>query len=268
MVSNNILLIVEGKKDEKSIFSKIFERYGYNVINVENKFKIEDYKNDFDSFVFEKDKGNVVLIEGPRSRIKHFLKYLKDNYGEIVNAFDYAQNFFQGVFLVYDVDHNDEDDIKEMFEMYKDESSGLLLLSSPCIEVLAKNYHFIEGRKIKHLKEYKTLLNQYHEKNYCCNTVEYIANNFNNLVLDVLDRNVKELNSNNIIEHLELIIEKINTLNERHNELEMDKCYVIYRYFTTVVYVAIAFAHGLLAKIDNYKAVRSFFETFSENNSW
>ena len=52
MVSNNILLIVEGKKDEKSIFSKIFERYGYNVINVENKFKIEDYKNDFDSFVW------------------------------------------------------------------------------------------------------------------------------------------------------------------------------------------------------------------------
>ena len=55
------------------------------------------------------------------------------------------------------------------------------------------------------------------------------------------------------MEHPYSIIKKINSENIRNKDE------VIYRYFTTVVYVAIANIHGLTKMIDNYDNVRKFF---------
>ena len=62
------------------------------------------------------------------------------------------------------------------------------------------------------------------------------------------------------MEHPRLIVEKINCLNERVNLPNRCDSYVIYRYFSTVVYVAIASSRGLTREIENYGIVKSFFE--------
>ena len=48
--------------------------------------------------------------------------------------------------------------------------------------------------------------------------------------------------------------------NERVNFENRDDSYVIFRYFTTVLYVAIAYANKLTNDINNYEIVHSFFE--------
>ena len=59
------------------------------------------------------------------------------------------------------------------------------------------------------------------------------------------------------MEHPRLIIDYINKYNERVNYSKDtgDESYVIYRYFTTVVYVFIAYINGLVREIDNYDIV-------------
>ena len=46
----------------------------------------------------------------------------------------------------------------------------------------------------------------------------------------------------------------------RINCKDKEQSYVIYRYFSTVVYVAIAYTNGLTREIDNYENVYSFFK--------
>ena len=42
---------------------------------------------------------------------------------------------------------------------------------------------------------------------------------------------------------------------------------VVYRYFTTVIYVCIAYIKGLTREIDNYNIVKDFFECEKKKNS-
>lgn len=76
----------------------------------------------------------------------------------------------------------------------------------------------------------------------------------------ILHLNYNEFNEPNIMEHPSLIIKSI-AKNERVNYPKEHKVesYVIYRYFTTVVYVFIAYINGLTSKIDNYGIVREYF---------
>lgn len=78
-------------------------------------------------------------------------------------------------------------------------------------------------------------------------------------MLYFLEKNRAEFNETNIMEHPQLIVAKINCLNERVNLPNKSDSYVIYRYFSTVVYVAIASSLGLTREIDNYEIVKSFF---------
>lgn len=90
--------------------------------------------------------------------------------------------------------------------------------------------------------------------------MEYIQRNFESLALKFLDYNQHEFDSNNVMEHPSLVIDKINKLNERKNWTEngekMSECR--YRYYTTVIYVLLAFVFGLTIEIDNYSKVRDF----------
>lgn len=67
------------------------------------------------------------------------------------------------------------------------------------------------------------------------------------------------------MEHPNLIVNKINNLNERVNFKNKELSYVNYRYFSTVVYVALASALSLTKEINNYEIVKSFFESHLKN---
>lgn len=45
-------------------------------------------------------------------------------------------NISKEFFLLYDVDHNSNKDIENLMNIFNDEFIGMLLLSSPCIEVI------------------------------------------------------------------------------------------------------------------------------------
>lgn len=110
-------------------------------------------------------------------------------------------------------------------------------MSSPCLE---------------RLREYKRERNVLINKETGLNTTEYIVKNFETLAVQFLDMNRYEFDELNVMEHPGLVIEKINKENLR------SEYRVIYRYFTTVLYVALAYICGKTRQIDNYAEVREF----------
>ena len=263
---NNYLLVVEGANDEKNILQSVFEKYGFNVIKCEEKISAESY-GEFYKYELKSDNDNVVIIEGPRNRIHDFLISFDTEYETLEKLFHYPTYHFSGIFLIYDVDHNDSEDVEIMFNKFNNESDGLLLLNSPCLEVLADtNVDIKRELKFNHLKEYKKTLNKYHNLSGNENSVRYIINHFNEIMIHFLEMNKKEFNENNIMEHPRLIKNKINLDNERINYESKEDSYVIFRYFTTVLYVAIAYANKLTNEIDNYGIVHSFFENKMKEN--
>ena len=120
----NFLFIVEGEIDEKTLFSRVLERYGFNAIVCGEKLDLENV-GQLSKLEYSLDTNNIVLIQGPRNRIHDFLKYYNDNCYSVERAFHYEYAYFKGIFLIYDVDHNDCDDVSEMFAKFNDESSGI-----------------------------------------------------------------------------------------------------------------------------------------------
>lgn len=252
-MNKNILLIVEGSCSEQNIFSNVFLKYGFNTIVSDEKINVEDIGR-FNKFQFELDKNNIVIIQGPKNRIHDFLKFYNENEMSIEKFFNYSCDFFHAIFLIYDVDHNDCDDVEEMFRRFSDETTGMLLLSSPCIEVIADYNHNRGESKYFHLKEYKADINAH----YKGQTMTLIYNKFDELLLYYLDKNFSEFRESNVMEHPRIIVNLINKFNDRINCENEEDSYVIYRYFSTVIYVAIAYANGLTKEIDNYEKVKSF----------
>ncbi|MCQ2802935.1 MAG: hypothetical protein MJ225_04650 [Bacilli bacterium] len=252
-MNKNILLIVEGSRSEQNIFSNVFLKYGFNTIVSDEKMDIEGIGK-FDKFQYELNKNNIVIIQGPRNRIHDFLNLYNENEMSIEKFFNYTYAFFHAIFLIYDVDHNDCEDVEEMFNRFSDETTGMLLLSSPCIEVIADYNHNRGESRYCHLEEYKADINTH----YNGQTMSLISKSFNELMLYYLDKNFNEFHESNVMEHPGIIVSYINKYNDRINCKNKDDSYVIYRYFSTVVYVAIAYANGLTKEIDNYMRVRSF----------
>ena len=150
-MNKNILLIVEGSVDEQNIFGHIFSKYGFNAIISNQKMDILGI-GQFEKFEYQLNKNIIVIIQGPRNRIHDFLKLYDENEMSIEKIFSYSYAFFSGIFLIYDVDHNDCEDIELMYKRFSDESSGMLLLSSPCIEVIADFDRNRGESKYNHLK--------------------------------------------------------------------------------------------------------------------
>ena len=192
-MKDNYLLVVEGTKTEKNIFQNVLEKYGFNVIDVKEKLDVENV-GQLESLEFSNERKNVIMIQGPKNRIHDFLKMYNEKEDSIEKAFSLSSTKFNGIFLMYDVDHNDQTDIEEMFAKFQDESSGMLLLSSPCIEVLGE-YDFHQEARFNHLREYKSRLNtKYNIEGY--NSVEdYIIKNFDEVCIKFLDLNFGRLSA-------------------------------------------------------------------------
>lgn len=257
-MSRNFLIIVEGAVTEKSILKSVFEKYDLKVFN---SGKIELHKNINDLFIniydtSENDK--VFLVQGPRNRIHDWLNLIKTNEEDFERFFKGINGNFAGIFIVYDVDHTSKTDLELMFQKYNDETDrGLLLLSSPCIEVLA-DIGRVKPLLCNHLKEYKSELNVKFNTEGMESAQNYIIKNFNELVLYYIDKNTKESGNDNVMEHPQFVLKKINELNERDDDPQ-NSFAVCYRYFTTVIYVCIAYINGLTKEINNAEIVRKFF---------
>lgn len=253
-MNNNILVIVEGSKTEKNLLESVLPKY--NLLPFKMSASLIDKFSDFDLEGLKSNNNYVYIIQGPRTRIADFLKWFdKDSmtYSKIIKGMNIN---FKYVYLIYDCDHTSEIKLNEMFEKFSDESdSGLLLLNCPCVEVIGDIIK--DEFKGSSFKEYKAYLNLYHHNNSKMGCIDYIINNFNNLILDFLNQNMIDFEERNIMEHPKLLIKKHFENNNIYNKDGID--HYIIRYYTTVIYVMIAQINELTLKIDNYDAVYNYF---------
>lgn len=259
----NVLLIVEGET-EREILGYILPKYGFNEIIIDELICKD---KDFTNYSFSDTKDNIVVIEGPKNRIKDVVKNLNDT-DDFYKNFVHPSIKFSGIFLIYDVDHNSDSIIREGFDKLIDESTGLLLLNCPCIEVLGDVKR--EEFECKHLSEYKTYLNNYHATNKLT-TKSYIKMNFNDILISFLEQNYKEIlkenlswKPSNIMLHPEYLIQ----LNEKNN-IRMgendDNYYCKIRYFSTVIYVFLAFVKGFSKHFNSYELLLNYLYEVRKN---
>lgn len=249
----NHLILTEGKETEPDILSSVLTKYGFNVVTKKDSKKYEDIE--LSTQEISNNKDNVIIAKAPRNRLRDLLRYYDKDNVDLDKVFSNSATHFSSIFLVFDVDHTSNEDLENIFSIHNDETDkGLLLVSSPCIEILSETNRDKELH-VNHLSEYKKERNIYINDilKYGKSTKEYIIDNFEKLVIYYLDKNTIEFDSYNVSEHPELAISKINKENTRSEEE------VIYRYFTTVIYVAIAKITGLDREMDNYNSVKEFF---------
>ena len=155
-MAKNFLIITEGVKTEPNILEAVLRKYGFNIIK-QNPIKINEDVLPFDLDVTQlnDDKDSVYIAQGPKNRISEFLALVNNQFEDIERYFSQLTKQFAGIFLMYDVDHTSKEDLEQMFLKYQDETSGLLILSSPCIEILSEPHRTSEI-KVEHLTEYKT----------------------------------------------------------------------------------------------------------------
>ncbi len=257
-MNKKFLLIVEGKETEKTILKSVLEKCDVDVYiceQIDINANIDDL---FANLYNTSKKDKIYVVQGPRNRIRDWLRYMKRNEEDFELFFNGMEGLFAGVFIIYDVDHTSNEELEEMFEKYNDETDkGLLLLSSPCIEVFS-DVERKEDLICNHLKEYKKELNIKFNQAGFESAEKYIMQNFDKLALYYIDKNTTESGLNNIMEHPRFVISKINELNDRGTDFDGEE-WVHYRYFTTVIYVCIAYINGLVKEIDNVTLVKNFF---------
>ena len=256
-MSKSFLLIVEGAKTEKNILQSVFMKYGFNVVCKEQMHIDDDINEyaDFEKTRLSDDKDTVVIIQGIRTRISELMQQYQSQTSDFEKLFGEFREKFAGIFFIYDVDHTSNEDLKKMFDKFQDETSGMLLVSSPCIEIMHEPKRTKE-LYVQHLKKYKAASNVECHKIHQKSVAEYIIDNFETLALEFISKNYIESNLSNVMEHPQFVIEQINKTNDRSAEDGS----VLYRYFTTVVYVCIAYINGLVKEFDNIETVKNFFK--------
>lgn len=258
-MAKKFLIITEGISTEPTILEAILKKYGFNVVR-KDPIKINEETEPLDldvTSLLDDKKDSVYIAQAPRNRIRDFLILVKKHEEDVERYFSKLSDNFAGIFLIYDVDHTLKDDLETMFVKYKDETSGLLILSSPCIEILSEPNR-TEELRVNNLTEYKKERKAW-VQNETSNSVEnYIINNFEDLIINFLRKNREDFHSNDVMEHPEFVLKQINLLNDR-TYITNDLQPVIYRYFTTTLYVCIAYILGLTKEFDNSKIVEDFF---------
>lgn len=253
----NYLIIVEGAKTEQSIFEYVLPQYDLNVVI--NKEKLNN-DCDFTKTTFSNDKENVIVIEGPKNRIKDVLHCTETN-TDINRLFEESTIFFAGIFLVYDVDHNDNEILDAAYQKFNNTSDGLLILNVPCVEVLAE-YDFERIFESNEISNYKSILNDYYSKKQGVNAIDYVKQYFNFIMINFLEKNFQEFyefNSEWEVEDVSLHPFFLKEMHSRHNEIYSNS-FVRFRYFATVLYVIIANIKGFFRNSNNYQIVLEYFK--------
>ncbi len=270
-MSKKFLIVTEGSDTEPEFLVKLFEKYGF-IVQKEHQINVRIDEKEAEDTIFKKyeaineTKDIVIIAQGPRNRIRDLIKLYNHNQYDIEKFFTKSKDTFAGIFLIYDVDQTLNKDLENAFKKFNNEQDGLLLVSSPCVEVLAHekdiNINEIKGEHLS--KEYKPKVNTYINAKYHITTKEYIFENFESIALKYLNMNFNDFNSANVMEHPQLIINMINKLNIR--ELNKDnQVHFYYRYFSTVIYVCVAFILGLTKEEENVEIFKKFLKEKTQN---
>ena len=257
-MKRNYLLIVEGKETEPRLFSQILRRYGFNPVRA--KRQTSDGGIEYSCEELSDSVSNVIIAQAEKNRLEEIYKKISDNpsyydFDHIFKSDDQEIKPYSGIFLIFDVDHTSKDALASLCAQFSDETNGMLLVSSPCIEVISEPARKEELRISEHIGEYKKQVNTKYN-----GAIQYVIDHFESLIIQFLDKNQAEFHEDNVIEHPHLVVDQINQMNVRNDDGS-----ALYRYFTTVVYVAIAYMKGLTAKVDNCKVVRDFFEAYTRS---
>ena len=150
-MAKNFLIITEGAKTEPNIMSSILGKYGFNIIK-QNPIRINEDGEPFDLDVttMVDNKDNIYIAQGPKNRISEFISLVDERSQDVERYFSKLKENFAGIFLIYDVDHTSKEALNKMFDKYQDETTGLLVLSSLCIEILSEPNR-IDELKVDHL---------------------------------------------------------------------------------------------------------------------
>lgn len=251
MMNKCALLVVEGSVTEPTIFKYIFEKYGYKFVNMMDNDWIA-YKVDIS------ENKTIYLIQGDRNRLNEFLNEyseydtLSQKYGiDDVVALNY---------IIYDFDYVTKDKMKELQKKFTSPQEGELLLSNPCIEVIAeKDFDYVHDNHSSFYKKRikKILTDEKYRSIEGVKLIEsYVCENFEDLMINHIKRNCEVFETNNVNEHPSKLIEHVMSTNIIDEEKEFFRFY----YLSTVIYVAIADLEGLTKDIDNANNVIEYFE--------
>lgn len=198
-MNKKFLILTEGQVTEPNFLIPLFQKYGFNVNKEEQiDVRIGAKNSNFKKYEIELDNRDIIVIaQGPRNRIRDLMLLFNNKQYDLEKFFDQSRELFSAIFLIYDVDQIINEQLEIAFEKFNNEQDGLLLVSSPCIEVLSHEKELnINEIKGTHLSEtYKNKINQYINTKYHISVIDYIIKYFEQIALKYLEKNAYELDS-------------------------------------------------------------------------
>ncbi len=237
---NNALIIVEGDKFEISIINNLFEKLGY-IVETEKRhgsFNVSTFKL-YDKYIF--------LIPGPKPQVSSVIKEFDSTTEDLKNYFGLTNIDIGLIFIVYDVDDANNTNVINFYKKYNNSQEGLLILSNPCLEVIADDtfneysgvprlYKEIVRNQIKIRKKLKSFSEN--------DLIQYINENIFSLLKLHLNRNIRKYGSKNVLEHIDECQKDI-----LQNIISQNSYY--YKKIFTTIYVIIAEIFGITKQIEN-----------------
>jgi len=255
------LAIVEGKSMECEVLEYGLSTYGFQVNdNLIKDYKLDDYSNMFTVKCLENRDKQFVILQSNQSRIKDFINTIDKDSSDISRLL--VGNEFVSIFLIFDIDHNTKEEIEASFYKFNEPSTGLLILSSPCFEVIApcSNDKQYEGISFK---KFKTSKSTYYSDNYHISTKDYIKYSFNELLIHHLKNNKDKYDIegfqevNDVTYHPEYIIILSNKYNIREGSDELSYK-VNYTYFSSILYVVLLYLFDFARYTNSYTKLLDF----------
>ena len=259
-MSKKYLAIVEGEDMEPEILEYALSTYyGFNVLRADNR--LSSLPLGFKKTLIYDGNDEFYIVQGRRNRIKELLKEtLEETHSSIERAF--SNENFAGIFLVYDVDHNSNEEIEEARGRFNNISDGLLTLSVPCVEcVLEKDFKPYVSSSYK---GYKTAKNEWCTEQAGVSSKEFIKYEFNRLMIENLLRNKKVFAKESLPEPNDVSLhgEYSLDLNARYN-IRTGRSEKDYRveisYYASVLYLILLHVKGHARYSDSFDSLLAFF---------
>lgn len=235
--------------------------YGFQVNdNLIKDYRLYDYSNKFSVKCLENLDKQFIILQGNKSRIKDLVDDINNESNEI-NRLLIGENFVS-IFLIFDIDHNTKEQIEYAFSRFNDSSTGLLILSSPCFEVIAPYSNDLPYES-NSFKNFKSLKSTYYSNNYHISTKDYIKYNFNELLIYHLKNNRDKYNIeafqevDDLTYHPEYIVLLSNKYNIREGSDELSYK-VNYTYFSSILYVVLLYLFDFARYTDSYTKLLDF----------
>jgi hypothetical protein len=239
---NSALIITEGEKFEVSILLSLFNKLGFNTIS-EERFGSFEYR------VYSNNEKNIYIIPGPKPQVLSVLNEFDKSTQDLQSYFGIKENISLNYF-VYDVDFASHHMLLDKYKKYNEPVEGLVILSNPCIEVVAdselKPYTGVP-------RDYKQVVaNQLHDlrKIEFANDkrlLEYTSNNIVILLVEHIKKQIVILGSSDALEHIDNHISNISK-----NNLDMDDpSKNSYERIFTMLYIMLSDIFGFTYKYDD-----------------